>query len=56
MRVDSISIEPHPDQSSTALLAIDAGKLKLLFASDVNLLLHSCKKFLGLLRERRGTR
>jgi hypothetical protein len=41
-----LSIEAHPDDQSSALLAVEVGKLRLVFAMDVNMLLRSCKQFL----------
>ena len=52
--INSLSIEPHPDDHSSAVLALDAGRLQLLFAADVKLLLDACKHFLGQWREHRG--
>ena len=52
--INSLSIEPHPDDHSSALLALDTGRLQLLFAADVKLLLNACKHFLGQWREHRG--
>jgi hypothetical protein len=42
----SMSIEINPDDSSSALLAVEVGKQRLVFAVDVNTLLGSCKQFL----------
>ena len=52
--INSLSIEPHPDDQSSAVLALDTGKVQLLFAADVKLLLDACKHFLGQWREHRG--
>jgi hypothetical protein len=54
IQINSLSIEPHPDDHSSALLALDAGKVQLLFAADVKMLLDACKHFLGQWREHRG--
>ena len=44
--VSAMSIEVHPEDSSSALLAVEVGKQRLVFALDVNMLLGSCKQFL----------
>ena len=51
--VDLLSIEAHPTDQSSALLAVQVGKLRLVFAMDVNTLLRSCKQFLD---QRRSSR
>ena len=52
--VSGISIDVHPDDSSCALLALQVGEVRQLFAVDATTLLQSCKDYLERRRSSRA--
>ena len=52
--VNAISIDIHPADSSCALLALQVGEVRQLFAVDATTLLQSCKEYLERRRSSRA--
>ena len=52
--VNSISIDIHPDDSSCALVVLQIGEVRQIFAVDATTLLQSCKEYLERRRSSRA--